>query len=76
MIVRCKPIETLNKTSFLSELYDLLRRHEDPNDDVTWDDIVDYYNGATGESVSKDTIRKGAFLCKNSAGKIGCGLRR
>ena len=57
-----KPIETLNKTSFLSELYDLLRRHEDPNDDVTWDDIVDFYNGATGESVSKDTIRKGAFL--------------
>ena len=62
MIVRCKPIETLDKTSFLSELYDLLRRHEDPNDDVTWDDIVDFYNGATGESVSKDTIRKGAFL--------------
>lgn len=61
-IVRCKPIDVLNKTSFLSELYDLLRRHEDPNDDVTWDDIVDFYNGATGESVSKDTIRKGAFL--------------
>ena len=50
------------ESDFLHELYDLLRRHEDPADDVTWDDITDYYNDATGEQVSKDTIRKGAFL--------------
>ena len=51
-----------NKSDFLAELYDLLRRHEDPADDVTWDDITCFYNSETGEAVSKDTIRKGAFL--------------
>lgn len=46
----------------MSCLYDLLERHYDPEDDVTWDDITDFIVGATGENVSKDTIRKGAYL--------------
>lgn len=51
-----------HKSDFLQELYSLLQRHDDPADDVTWDDITDYYNQGTGENVSKDTVRKGAFL--------------
>lgn len=40
----------------------MLQRHDDPEDDVTWDDITEYVRGATSGSVSKDTVRKGAYL--------------
>lgn len=48
----------INKTSYLSDLYDLLKRRADPLDDTEWSDVVDFIRSETGESLNRDTVRK------------------
>lgn len=46
----------------LSTLYDLIQRRKDPDDDIEWADVTEYISNVTGEQVSRDTVRKGAYL--------------
>lgn len=55
-------MKTIDKTEFCSGLYELILRQRDPDDSTEWSDVAEFYNRYTGESVTRDTVRKGYFL--------------
>ncbi|NLJ50156.1 MAG: metallophosphoesterase [Candidatus Atribacteria bacterium] len=40
----------------------MILRQRDPDDEVEWSDVAEYYNKYTGQNVTRCTIRKGFFL--------------
>lgn len=52
----------IDKTEFLQGLYEMILRQRDPDDEVEWSDVADWYNKHTGQDVTRCTVRKGFFL--------------
>ena len=62
----------IDKTNYLSDLYDLLKRRADPLDETEWSDVVDFIRAETGEALNRDTVRKsyGMMALYDEAGWI------